>query len=81
MAEGERGGMCRGVTASSRYQSWLLRCWVGAGSGEQAGATRRYSLEDPHTGARRGFASLADLMAYLRSELEPGGMEPGDGES
>jgi hypothetical protein len=74
MVEGEQGRTNRGAVAP-RYQSWLLRCWVGAGPNEPAETARRYSLEDPHTGARRGFASLSDMMAYLRSELEVGGAE------
>jgi hypothetical protein len=28
----------------------------------------RASLEDPHTGTRRGFASLEMLVAFLREE-------------
>jgi hypothetical protein len=29
----------------------------------------RFSLEDPRTGQRRGFASLEVLVAFLRTEL------------
>src|SRR4029079_8425922 len=53
-----------------RYRSWLLRCWTGKGVGDPAGSAGRYSLEDPHTGARRVFTSLADLVAYLRVAQE-----------
>ncbi|MCA9971623.1 MAG: hypothetical protein KC425_15470 [Anaerolineales bacterium] len=46
------------------YVIYLLRLWM---DGEDA-ATWRFSLEDPRTGARRGFASLDDLMAFLQQE-------------
>lgn len=48
---------------SPRYCAYLLRCWE-----EPPGspAAWRFSLEDPHTGERRGFASLESLMAYLQ---------------
>jgi hypothetical protein len=42
------------------YHAWMLRCWRDAGA-----APWRWGLEDPHTGARRGFASLTDLAAFL----------------
>ncbi len=54
--------------AAPRYRAWLLRCWAERGRDAVAPATWRYSLEDPHTGARRGFADLAALVAYLEAE-------------
>ena len=41
----------------------------------------RASLEDPHTGEQRAFATLALLMAYLEQEAEEGAelsQAPGD---
>ena len=52
------------------YFSYLLRLWR-----ENDGtASWRASLHDPRTGARLGFASLDDLVAYLRqkTDAEPG---------
>jgi hypothetical protein len=49
-----------------RYLSYLLRLWQASSGGE---LVWRASLEDPHTGARRGFACLAELIAYLEGEM------------
>lgn len=61
--------------SSSRYCSYLLRCWQEAGSTQWAGAAWRFSLEDPRTGERHGFASFAALIAFLQERLlgEPTG--------
>jgi hypothetical protein len=45
-----------------RYVSYLLRLWQTNTGGRPAW---RASLESPQTGHRVGFASLADLFAYL----------------
>ena len=47
------------------YVSYLLRLWRG--SGEET-AVWRASLESPHTGERRGFASLDELFDFLRQQ-------------
>jgi hypothetical protein len=52
-----------------RYVSYLLRLWQTQSDGELVWPA---SLEDPHTGKRRGFGSLADLFAYLEQETAPG---------
>ena len=52
-----------------RYRAYLLRCWAEHGLSAPAPAVWRYSLEDPHTGERRGFADLAALLAFLPAEL------------
>ena len=57
-----------------RYCAWLLRCWTRRGP-ESAW---RFSLEDPHTGERRGFAGLEALVAFLQAELARGCDEPPD---
>ena len=49
-----------------RYLSYLLRLWQASSGGE---LVWRASLEDPHTGERRGFASLAELIACLEEEM------------
>jgi hypothetical protein len=49
-----------------RYLSYLLRLWQASSGGE---LVWRASLEDPHTGERRGFACLAELIAYLEGEM------------
>ena len=49
------------------YLSYLLRLWRAPGG---VGQPWRASLEDTLTGARRGFADLEALAAYLRDEIE-----------
>lgn len=57
----------RGIHAR-HYRAWLLRSWATHELTDPTGKGRRYSLEDPYTGAQRGFASLAALIAYLQAE-------------
>lgn len=45
----------------ARYQAYMLRLWQ-----DEAGTDWRASLENPHTGERRGFASLEALFTFLK---------------
>jgi hypothetical protein len=47
------------------YVAYLLRLWQVS---EGKNAVWRASLEDPHTGERRGFATLQELFTYLETE-------------
>ena len=47
------------------YRSYLLRLWREGREGPW-----RISLRSSEGGARRGFADLDHLMAYLQSQLE-----------
>ena len=49
-----------------RYLAYLLRVWHV--TDEDGARALRASLEDVHTGARQGFASLEQLLAFLREE-------------
>ena len=53
-----------------RYRSYVLRCWqehtVHAGHGT---LVWRFSLQDPRTNQRRGFANLEALLVSLQEEL------------
>jgi hypothetical protein len=62
-----------------RYLAYLLRLWQASRGGE---LVWRASLEDPHAGGRRGFASLAELIAFLEEETtgSPGAEAPPDTE-
>jgi hypothetical protein len=51
------------------HRSYILRLWIEAPESDHP--TPRWSLEDPATGQRRGFASLEALMDYLREEVAP----------
>jgi hypothetical protein len=59
-----------------RYRSYVLRFWEERGHARDRASTWRFSLEDPHTGQRRGFAGLEEVIAAIRSELDQGGDEP-----
>ena len=51
---------------SARYLSYLLRLWVTTDAGQ---TLWRASLECPSGGARRGFASLSELFAFLSAQV------------
>jgi hypothetical protein len=53
------------TTQEPRYLAYLLRLWQVRDNDE---LLWRASLEDPHTGERRGFASLEMLVAFLREQ-------------
>jgi hypothetical protein len=60
-----------------RYLSYLLRLWQTSIDGK---LTWRASLEIPGTGKRRGFTSLKDLVAFLKTQTDQtlSSEEPGD---
>ncbi len=53
----------------SRYRAYLLRCWQERGRRETEPPLWRFSLEDPHTGRRHGFATLEAVVEALQQEL------------
>jgi len=53
------------MEAEPRYYSYVLRVWL-AGDTDQP--QWHASLEDTHTGERRGFASLAGLCKFLKQQ-------------
>lgn len=52
-----------------RHRSYLLTFWEERGRDPDAPVVWRFSLEDPHTGQRRGFADPEALMAALQREM------------
>ena len=56
--------------SAPRYQSYLLRCWEVRSQQPDRPATWRYSLQDPQTERKHGFADLEELVAFLRTELD-----------
>jgi hypothetical protein len=52
-----------------RYQSYLLRCWEVRSQQPNQPATWRFSLQDPQTEQKRGFADLDELVAFLQAEF------------
>jgi len=57
------------------YRSYVLTCWAEQGHDQ----TWRFSLTDPHTGQRCGFASLEALVAALEWEIADQGTAAGRG--
>jgi hypothetical protein len=51
------------------YRSYLLTCWGKQSQDPFEPVVWRFRLEDPHTGRRRGFASLDALVAALQREM------------
>ena len=54
--------MTEKTEASLRYHAFLLRVWQ-----TETTAAWRATLEDPHSGKTKGFASLKELFEYLES--------------
>ena len=50
-----------------QYQAYLLRFWAEPEPNDSL-PVWRFSLEDPHTGQRQGFADLQELMAFLEAK-------------
>lgn len=55
------------VADDPNYFAFLLRLWNEKKAGSGAW---RASLEDPHSGERKGFANLKDLYEYLVSRTK-----------
>lgn len=53
-----------------RYRSYLLTFWEERGREPDKPVIWRFRLEDPRTGQRQGFASLEEMVAFLRTELD-----------
>jgi hypothetical protein len=52
-----------------RYRAYMLRCWEVRSPDPDGFTTWRFSLEDPDSKQRLGFADLEALMAFLGDEL------------
>jgi hypothetical protein len=57
------------------YRSYLLRFWEERGE-RPAAPVWRFSLEDPQTTHRQGFASLNALAQWLQTEIDGFGQAP-----
>ncbi len=51
------------------YQVFLLRQWQEQDLSEGHPPVWRFMLENPLTGARRGFGSIQDLAAFLEEQI------------
>ena len=53
------------------YRAYMLRIWRDDTQHIRANDRWRFSLEDPHTGERIGFASVGQLCDYLLTRISP----------
>jgi hypothetical protein len=61
------------------YRIYLLTCWGEQSQDPFEPVAWRFRLEDPHTGQRRGFASLEALVAALQREIAEQGTDTESG--
>jgi hypothetical protein len=59
-----------GVNGFNVYHVFLLRLWQEEESATGEAAPLRIVLEEPQSGERRSFASLAALMAHLENTVD-----------
>ena len=60
--------MVKETEEQSSYRVYVLRSWQERTPAAEAPAVWRFSLEDPNTRQRRGFADLEALMSFLAVE-------------
>ncbi len=58
------------ASSNPPYHAYLLKVWREDDNAMPAGAWR-FSLEDAHSGTRRGFTDLDSLMVYLQNLTGP----------
>jgi hypothetical protein len=51
------------------YRTFLLTLWEERNEDPNSPVVWRFRLEDPRTGQRQGFASLAELILFLQAQL------------
>ena len=61
-----------------RHRTYLLTIWEERSRDSTLPTLWRFSLKDPDTGQRRGFARLEEVMAFLSSELAGGPVDQTD---
>ena len=74
----EKIGAMADLYRSQHYRSYLLRFWLEHRENPKLPGMWRYSLEDPHTGEKLGFASLELLVAFLRRQTSEADPDPED---
>jgi hypothetical protein len=52
------------------YRSYLITFWEERSQDSDRPTVWRFSLEDPRSGYRRGFADLEALVAALEQEIQ-----------
>ena len=52
------------------YHAYLLRCWQEQDVHTDGPLAWRFSIEEPHSGARRSLTNWEALLAFLLAELQ-----------
>jgi hypothetical protein len=60
-----------GMNGLNVYRIFMLRLWQEYESSTGEPAPLRIVLEEPHSGERLSFASLAALLTYLEEAIQP----------
>lgn len=60
-----------------RYHAFMLRCWEVRTPAGEGPVTWRFSLEDPETRERFGFADMEAFLAFLNDTLVGSPAKPG----
>jgi hypothetical protein len=68
------------LNKTPHYKSYLLRFWQEQRQNARLPTIWRFSLEDPHTGQRQGFANLEALFNFLKDKLSDENPSPEPGE-
>ena len=60
---------------SFHYRSYMLRFWEERPTSNPSGVPPpigqwRFSLEDPHSGTRLGFANFDQLIGFLENQMQ-----------
>ena len=58
------------ISDHPHYCAYLLRCWAEHSAHPQQPLIWRFSVEDPHSGDPRRFATFEALIAYLVTQLQ-----------
>lgn len=61
-----------------RRASYLLSIWEERGRDPKEPIVWRFRVEDLHTRQQRGFATMAELLVYLQTQLPGQADEPRD---
>ena len=52
-----------------KYKTYILRIWEERSPIKMGASTWRFSLENPETNIRHGFANFEALIAFLEAEM------------
>ena len=57
------------MSQSASYYIYLLKLWPERSQDNGETLSWRYSVEDPITGLRKGFAQFEDFLTYIQTQI------------